>query len=959
VLSAALAGCALATTAARAEVVPTGSGIALPGSAAIGPGGLVPGGPITVPGDIGELAGTANANLFHSFSVFNVLGTLGESVTFTAPSAPGVTVGNVISRVTGGTSALTGNQASLIDGSLTSSLPGANFFLINPNGVIFGRNASLTMGGSFLASTADAVHLGNDGVFYADPGADSRLTAAPPEAFGFLGSNPTSVRTQGTFFLPGTSLNLPAGATFALVGGDVDVAGGSIGHPSGRVSLASVTSAGHATIGDAGIGVDGFDTLGTVRMRGGHLTDAREVYIRAGRFELDNAIVSPGSLSFFGLGPAPNGGLIDVEVRGDFDLSGSSLLFGSLVPGLYAFTTTAGGAVPSIDIEAGSVSLSGVAQIRSERFGLGSPGYVSVSADVIEVRNGASITTGNFAGGGPGANLRIRADERLLLQGNGGVKDGAPFTGLAAQSFDSNAWIVVDAGSIDIEAGRLEIRNGAEITTDSFAFGAGGDIFIVTDHLVASRDGATSGGITSQSALAGDAGTIDIDARTIELRDGFQISATVAGVGDAGGVRVHGADSISMSGTNSGIFSAAFDVRQEDLDRYARQVSGTIGGVLDKNPAEVTFDDVLFVYDFFFGLGSLDEIFAAIGSDGRPGDGGAVSIAASSLTMRDDTRIDSSTFGDGSAGNIDGRFNTVRVEDTAQIRSRSGGIDRDTGELIVGGGNGGRIAIQASGIELSGASGDQRAGLSTSTLGAGDAGRIDVVTDVIAIRDGASVSSASSGTGVAGLVRIQASDRILVHGAQITTDGTSSDGGSIELLTTNLLDLLDAQITTSVGETASGGSIFIDPIFVVLQSSQILANAEFGPGGQILIRADQIIIDQSSSIAARSLFNPQLDGTVVVDAPESDVLAGVAVLPGSYLDVGSLLTGACQSARGGIGGSSLVVAGRGGVPVDPDGYLPSLRIRAAQAAGSDPARSAPSAAVAQQVAMLQSVPCVR
>src|SRR5262249_26823568 len=138
-------------TPVRAEVVLQGSSTPLPG-ARMGNQSV-----ITVKGDDGQ---TRGSNLFQSFSVFNILrpGTsasgLQESVMFTPPSSGG-TISNVISRVTGGTSQVTGARSSLIDGPLNSTITGANFWFINPNGIIFGSNATLPTTGSFHASTAD------------------------------------------------------------------------------------------------------------------------------------------------------------------------------------------------------------------------------------------------------------------------------------------------------------------------------------------------------------------------------------------------------------------------------------------------------------------------------------------------------------------------------------------------------------------------------------------------------------------------------------------------------------------------------------------------------------------------------------------------------------------------------------------------------------------------------------
>jgi filamentous hemagglutinin family protein len=90
-------------------------------------GSLGPQGPLTGPNyridaNLGQIRGS---NLFHSFGEFNV--PTGGSATFTGPQ----TIANIVSRVTGG-------QPSAIDGGLRSEIAGANLYLLNPSGVLFG-----------------------------------------------------------------------------------------------------------------------------------------------------------------------------------------------------------------------------------------------------------------------------------------------------------------------------------------------------------------------------------------------------------------------------------------------------------------------------------------------------------------------------------------------------------------------------------------------------------------------------------------------------------------------------------------------------------------------------------------------------------------------------------------------------------------------------------------------------
>jgi filamentous hemagglutinin family protein len=190
-------------------------------------GSLGPGGPLVGPdyrigAELGQIRGS---NLFQSFSQFNVQ--MGERATFTGPPA----IANIISRVTGG-------QPSRIDGQLRSTIPGANLFLLNPSGVVFGPHASLDVRGSFHISTADVLRFADGATFSARLGEASVLTVAAPAAFGFLGATPAPITIQGS------TLRAPTGQALSIVGGDIQMVGGRLQALSGRVQLAGVASPG-------------------------------------------------------------------------------------------------------------------------------------------------------------------------------------------------------------------------------------------------------------------------------------------------------------------------------------------------------------------------------------------------------------------------------------------------------------------------------------------------------------------------------------------------------------------------------------------------------------------------------------------------------------------------------------------------------------------------------------------
>ncbi|MBK8534014.1 MAG: filamentous hemagglutinin N-terminal domain-containing protein [Candidatus Competibacteraceae bacterium] len=135
----------------------------------VGRAGALPGPNYQITADLGRQVG---GNLFHSFGQFSI--TTGESATFSGPNS----ISNIIGRITGG-------QSSFIDGAIRSTIPGANLYLLNPAGVLFGEHATLDVPGSFHVSTADYVKLSDGGHFDARNLGNSVLTVAPVAAFGF------------------------------------------------------------------------------------------------------------------------------------------------------------------------------------------------------------------------------------------------------------------------------------------------------------------------------------------------------------------------------------------------------------------------------------------------------------------------------------------------------------------------------------------------------------------------------------------------------------------------------------------------------------------------------------------------------------------------------------------------------------------------------------------------------
>ncbi|MBD2498452.1 filamentous hemagglutinin N-terminal domain-containing protein [Nostoc sp. FACHB-280] len=173
-------------------------------------------------------------NLFHSFLNFSVPANTTASFQNTAG------IQNIISRVTG-------NSVSEINGTLHAGGT-ANLFLINPNGIVFGPQATLNIGGSFLASTANRINFADGKTFSAtDTQVPSLLSVSIPIGLQFTAiaapirnlSQASPNEAMNVIEQP-VGLQVQSGKTLALVGGNLFLDGGNITAKSGNIELGSV-----------------------------------------------------------------------------------------------------------------------------------------------------------------------------------------------------------------------------------------------------------------------------------------------------------------------------------------------------------------------------------------------------------------------------------------------------------------------------------------------------------------------------------------------------------------------------------------------------------------------------------------------------------------------------------------------------------------------------------------------
>jgi large exoprotein involved in heme utilization and adhesion len=217
------------------------------------------------------------------------------------------------------------------------------------------------------------------------------------------------------------------------------------------------------------------------------------------------------------------------------------------------------------------------------------------------------------------------------------------------------------------------------------------------------------------------------------------------------------------------------------------------------------------------------------------------------------------------------------------------------------------------------------AGLFSQATGRGPGGDLQVAAPHLQLSDAGAISARSSGAANAGNIVIQAGKLFLSDHSVVTTEAVQGDGGNIRVTAGSLLDLRDSQITVTVSSgVGGGGNITIDLPSVVLERSQITANAFGGPGGNVDIIADVLLKSSDSpesEVTASSVLGVQ--GTVDIRAAVTSLSGALSPLPQAFVSVAELLPSRCTARLAGGIYSSLVLGGRDGLPLDPGGLLPS------------------------------------
>ncbi len=827
----------------------------------------------SIPATLGRQVGP---NLFHSFNTFSL--DQGETATFTASASTKA----ILARVTGGSvSTINGTIATRLDTSATTPHPAA-FYLINPAGVIFGPNAVLDVGGSFVVTTADTVQLADGGHFDASNPATSLLTSAAPAAFGFVKTSPAPVTVNGG------GLGVPSGHALSILGGSgTTIQNAFLVASIGRINIAAVGGSGNV-IGDAGdpaaaLGFDPQLLAGNVSITGAHLAvggaGGGAIAVRAADLGIVNStfdVLNSGSSSGAG---------ITVNASGDFNLTGGSLL-------LTASSGTGSGG--DISIHANNITVN-ASSILTNTNSAAPSGNITLVADTSMsfLSQGAadSLTSGSASAG----NVSVSAQHVLI----DAQTTGKP-TGLSSGTEASG-----NAGNINVVANDLTLQNlGSSISSDSDGAGNAGSITINANSVVLNQEGT----LATETFSGGNAGLLQINTSSFSADGGL----LEAGVGQTDNGTANGAGGTLIINASSRISLSSTDVLAT-TDLLA-------GNTAAPSPSRIALSSPSITL-----LNNSDVNTSTNAASA----GGPIELTGTNIKVAGDSAVSSSTFGSGNAGNI-----TVTASGRLTIQGVYPSDNLYTGlfaEAVDGTGGGGDVSVSARSIRIF-----NFGIISAISNTSGPAGNIQVsTTRNISLALGAiNIRAEAEGGDI----------NVVSHGGNLSLQRDSfisaeaEAGGNISVDAAGTIRILNSTVTARAQE--SGGQITIGPPLaagggtvsprlplpqgIVLNSSTI--NGLVADGTRDLpvrIRADQFLASSDSQILSNATLAP----------PEYDIAGSLVPLTGSLALPGARLVPQCGQLVDLPDLSSFIVTGYGGAPPEPGGWITGDIIRRRQETG--------------------------
>ncbi len=875
--------------------------------------------------NVAEITGgtAAGSNLFHSFQDFSVAA--GNTAFFNNA----LEINNIIGRVTG-------NNLSNLDGLIRANGT-ANLVLINPNGINFGGNASLDIGGSFLSSTAASVIFEDGTVFNADLTTKPLLTISAPVGLQ-LGQNSAAIQVSGGNN-PDVNLEVTSGNTFALVGNGITFNGGTVTAESGIIDLGSVAQ-GQVSITDVTAGwqleYSGVTQFAELKLlAGSSLLNANslanpdgEIQVQGSKITLERSQISAPAL-----GDNPGA---DITISATDSLSlqgttGSNLISGSQI--VSEVSPTASGQGGAIKIETGQLNISDRSFISTMTFGSGAGGNIDLTARDINITGTGFVEFQRDFQNAAFIGTLLPSDRTTGI-----------FTGTAAAG---------TSGNLMIDASSLNLNNGAVIFSPVFTTGTGGNLNITVPEIQINASAIQTGTRGNlESAAAGD---INLETERLKIQDGGTILNITFANAAAGKINLTATESIELSNTPAGALlvtgiyaNTSFGLGtggEINIDTNQLKMNNSL---IVSNSGSVLADGTIISAGGKGGNISIqaDESIEAGGLPSNPAftsgigtstysasDAGNLTISTGKLTIRDGVDFASATVGSGQGGQL-----TINATDSVELIGTNTSTENRGGLLATSGrrefpsaeatGTSGNISVITPALSVR-----DGASIDVQSLGSGDAGNLDITADSISISNKANLSASTIfgvggditintntlkldrglinasvlGSGTGGNIEITAKDSVEVIGSgfefiqallfdpsflspeslanleiDLISEGilaaTTGNGeaGTIDIQTADLQAKEGGLIATATAGDGAAGSIFLDASKLRLDASIVSASTLFaGQGGDITINTEQLEVLRGGQVTTSTLGSGN-SGDLRINAAESVTVSGAS-----------------------------------------------------------------------------------